>query len=118
MKFTKLYRDPGMSSSGGGDLPPSLADIDNQNQDPPQDPPPADEPVEGLDADGNLLEGYEKLDDGTIQKIKDEPTDEPDEPVDEPPTDDIDPTEFWKTVETMTGKPIRSEEHTSELQSH
>lgn len=105
MKFVRLYRDHGVSSSVGGDLPPSLADIDNLDPAPADEPQEPQEPVEGLDTEGNLLEGYEKLEDGTVQKIAD-PVDEPDdEPTDEP-GDAINPTEFWQTVETMTGKPV------------
>ena len=115
MKFVKLYREPGSPSSGGGEpLPPSLADIDNNAEpakvDPPtnlanltQDPPP--EPAEGLDADGNLLEGYEELEDGTIQKVETDPA--PIDPID--PDEPIDSTEFWTNVDNLTGKPVEVE---------
>lgn len=109
MKFVRLYREPNPSSGGGDPLPPSLADIDNQDPTPTPPAEPPAEPVEGLDADGNVLEGYEQLEDGTVQKIE-EPADDQDD-LDEPEDEGsgIDPTEFWKTVENMTGKPVEVE---------
>lgn len=97
--YIRLYRDAAATDGGGAILPPSLADLDNPPQDPqdPQDPNPQD-PPEGLDPEGNLLEGYEKLEDGTIQKIAD-PTDPP---ADEPLSAD----DFWNAVNQATGLDI------------
>jgi len=107
----RLFRDAGLE---GGTGTPTLADLTDPNYQPPAptpppapageppagDPPNPDpvEPVEGLDADGNLLEGYELGTDGTPIKVTDEPG------GDEPTGDDVeDPTEFWKAVENITG---------------
>lgn len=108
MKFLTLYRDAGAASSGG-QAGPSLADLDNPEfgkppagdpptdiTDPPKgDPPAVDppaEPTEGLDADGNLLEGYEQAEDGTIQKIAS---------TDDDP-DDVSPEDFYADVQAKT----------------
>lgn len=118
MKFLRLYRDADPGSGGG--LPPSLADLDDPAKNPPPavppatppdpanptglppaDPPPADPPetpVEGLDEKGELLPGYEKLEDGTIAKIAD-----PNEP---PAGDPVDEVDFWKQVDELSGDPI------------
>lgn len=107
-KFVRLYRDADPDSGGG--LPPSLEEIDVLKTDPPsldpdtppkQDDPPADEPVEGLDADGNLLEGYKFAEDGkTPVKVDDKPADEPDD------DDLVTPEDFWNQVETITGNKV------------
>ena len=104
-KFVRLYRDA--DATPGGGLPPSLADLENTGipnlQDTPPAEPPADPPVpeEGLDADGNLLEGYTKDAEGKVVKE----TEEEEPKGDDEPTD-VNPDDFWKEVDTITGKPV------------
>ena len=105
MKFLTLYRDAG-AASPGGQVGPSLADLDNPDfgktpagdpppdiTDPPAGDPPADVPTEGLDADGNLLEGYEQAEDGTIQRIASTEDDD---------SDEVTPEDFYAEVQAKT----------------
>jgi hypothetical protein len=109
MTLIRLMRNADGSSAGGGQLPPSLSDLDNPTppnlgENPPAgDPPP--EPIEGVDADGNLLEGYERLEDGTVQKVEPPAGDDDDDDD----LNEVDPAEFWKSVDTLTGKPVAVE---------
>jgi hypothetical protein len=110
MKFVRLYRDAG-AASPGGQAGPSLADLDDPNYKPPSledpnnptpsgDEPPADVPTEGLDAEGNLLEGYEKAEDGSIKKIGTSVNSD-----DKPGDDEIveaDPVAFYEEVQAKT----------------
>lgn len=111
MQTRRFFYDADPAGSGGG-LPPSLADIldpKSPGDTPPAGTPPADppaDPVEGLDPEGNLLEGYERLEDGTIQKIAD-----PNEPVKEgeEDEDEVTPEKFFEKVVEITGKPVEVE---------
>lgn len=60
--------------------------------------------LEGLDAEGNVLEGYQRLDDGTIAKVED-PAEKPaeGESSEEAPAEE-NPEDFFKEVENITGK--------------
>lgn len=104
MKFNRIYRDAGAASSGGAAPLPSLADLDDPNFKPATS---ADTPteVEGLDADGNLLEGYIKQEDGTIVKVP-ESTDsaaaEETEEEEEENTE-VTPEAFYEAVTAQTG---------------
>lgn len=110
MKFLTLYRDAGAASPGGG-LPPSLADLSDPNYKPVTDltdPPPAGDPpagdpppatVEGIDAEGNLLEGYEKAEDGTVRKIE---AGDPGAEGGEEGDDEVTPDAFYAEVQAKT----------------
>lgn len=106
-KFVKLYRDADANSGGG--LPPSLADLENTNgmtnlQDVPPSEAPAPDPVEGVNPDGSLEEGYTKDLDGNVIKettVEEEPSED-----DPPASTDLDPSDFWTEVDTITGKPV------------
>ena len=110
MKFLTLYREAGAASTGG-QAGPSLADLDNPDfgKPPAGDPPPPDLtdpskgdppagdpsniiPTEGLDAEGNLLEGWEQAADGTIKKI---------DSIDDNP-DELSPEDFYAEVHAKT----------------
>lgn len=99
-KFVKLYRDAGAASTGG-ELPPSIADLSNPDTD----------PVEGLDAEGNVLDGYEKLEDGTVRKIEstegNNGGDEGEGGEEEEEDDDISPEDFFKEVEAKTNYAVQ-----------
>ena len=78
MRLLHMYKDADAGSGGGGapTPQPSLADIADPNFKPvepakPIIPEGGNPPVEGLDADGNILAGYEQKADGTVGKIKD-----------------------------------------------
>lgn len=133
MKIRK-YLSP--DDSGGGTLPPSLADIDKgtgiqsgdgsqkpsdlqqaqqqqQKKDPPADPPaPPAEPVEGLNEDGSLQEGYIKGEDGKVVK---DPDYKPAKEGDDGDTDDAggddstDDTDFWEDVDKLHGEELKVE---------
>jgi len=109
----RLFRDAGLE---GGTGAPTLADLTDPNYQPPApavppageppagDPPNPDPvvPVEGLDEQGNLLEGYELGTDGVPTKIADTPPGG-DDTLDDVDDDNQDPNEFWKAVENITG---------------
>lgn len=103
--YIKLYRDadPG---GGGGNVPPSLEDLDNPQKTPPVVTDPPAPPAEGLDADGNLLEGYERLEDGTVQKIQQPPKEEEEEEEEEDKADPV-VEDFWAEVNKVTGREVQ-----------
>lgn len=128
MRLIHMYKDADTGSGGGG-VPtpqPSLTDLEDPNYKPPTPIIPeggnlpsegvdadgnilpgyeqkadgtvgkieAPTEVEGLDKDGNILEGYERLQDGTIQKVGENTEVEPA------------PEEFWNSVNALTGREI------------
>lgn len=77
MRLLHMYKDADTGSGGGGapTPQPSLADIADPNFKPadtvkPIIPEGGNPPIEGLDADGNILAGYEQKADGTVGKIE------------------------------------------------
>lgn len=107
----RIFREPNIE---GGTGQPTLADLTDPNYTPPEptsssDEPPA--PIEGLNLDGSIQEGYEKDADGNIVKSVEHPLEgepdanpEEDEPVENDNPEDDNPEEFWNTVESITGE--------------
>jgi len=110
MKFNRIYRDAGLEGAGASKLP-SLADLDDPNYKPPTDPnkPGEESTVEGLDADGNVLDGYTRQQDGTIVKNPETPEDgeegegEESSNGEENPEEDTTPEAFYNAVSAQTG---------------
>lgn len=129
MRLIHMFKDAD-ASQGGGTPQPSLMDLDNPDFKPaePTDPIkpliPEGGPVEGLDDDGNLLDGFEKNADGTITKIEapvegldadgnlldgfEKAADGNIVPIDNQGNDDNPDAaeEFWASVENLTGTKV------------
>lgn len=114
MTTVRLFRD--LDTTEGGGSAPGTTNQEGRNEDGSlqegyrinefgevvkQDPPTnGDEPpeeTEGVDAEGNLLDGYERLEDGTIQKIV---TDD----VEEELTPEDEANQFYEAVSAITGE--------------
>lgn len=121
----KMFYDPAPNGAqSSGTQPLSLSELDNLPDTPPVDtpiqggdgtpkppdisqvPPVTDtppEPVEGLNADGTLQDGYEKDADGKVVK-KDTPAEPPS--TDDEPADDASAKDFYKQVNQITGEEV------------
>ncbi|RUP42159.1 MAG: hypothetical protein EKK63_02355 [Acinetobacter sp.] len=105
MQFNRIFRDAGVEGAGASKLP-SLADLDDPNfkpATPPQEEEPKPDPVEGLDAEGNLLEGYTRQQDGTIAKDAKDPQEEEEDEGGEEEESSVTPEEFYTAVSAQTG---------------
>jgi hypothetical protein len=114
-KYIQMFLDPAPDSAGGDPLPPlpkSLADLDNPSPDDlaaaaeaqrladEATPPAAPTPVEGVNEDGTLQEGYSKDAEGNV--VKDEPVDAGTKGDDT----EGDEGSFWDDVDALRGEPL------------